>query len=129
MAKVFKFNAGYFSIAILLFITEILIALYVHDTFVRPTIGDLLVVILIYCFVKSFLNTPLIPTAIAVLLFSFAIETAQYFHIVTVLGLQQNKLARTVIGTSFEWTDLLAYTAGIIVVIIVEKMRSQKALQ
>jgi len=122
MNKIFKFNLKYFYSAIALFITEVLIALYVHDAIIRPYIGDLLVVILIYCFVKSFLNTPLIPTAIGVLLFSFAIETAQYFHIVDLLGLQHSKLARIVIGTSFAWTDLAAYSAGVLLVICTEKL-------
>lgn len=128
MKKFFKFNYRYFLLAIILFIVEVLIALYVHDAVIRPYIGDLLVVILIYCFAKTFLNTPVIPTAIAVLLFAFAIEVAQYFNMVRVLGLQQFKIARVVLGTSFEWIDLLAYTAGAATVIITEKMRVKKKL-
>ena len=121
-----QFNPAYFLLALLLLITEIVIALFVHDTIVRPYIGDLLVVILIYCFVKAFLNSPVIPTAIAVLLFSFAIETAQYFKLINILHLQHYKLARIVLGTFFEWTDVLAYTAGIVLVIIAEKLRQKK---
>lgn len=120
--RILQFNRRYFLGAIILFVTEVLIALYVHDTIIRPYIGDLLVVILIYCFVKAFLNTPVIPTAIAVLLFAFCIETAQYFNIVQVLGLEKYKIARVVIGTSFEWIDLLAYTTGIILVIVTERL-------
>ncbi len=128
MKKILKFNLNYFLLAIILFIIEVLIALYVHDAVIRPYIGDLLVVILIYCFVKAFLNTPVISTAIAVLLFAFVIETAQYFNMVNVLGLQHNRIARVVLGTSFEWTDLLAYTAGIALVIITEKILAKKKL-
>jgi len=79
-----------------------------------------LVVILIYCFVKSFLNTPVIATALAVLLFSYAIETLQYFHLVDILGLEKSTVARIIIGTSFAWTDLLAYTLGILLILIIE---------
>ena len=122
MKGVLKFNGNYFLLVIILFIVEILIALHVHDAIIRPYIGDFLVVILIYCFVRSFLTTPVIPTAIAVLLFSFVIETAQYFHIVHLLGLQHSKLASTIIGTSFEWTDIAAYTAGILLVVVTEKL-------
>lgn len=120
--RILQFNRRYFFVAIILFITEVLIALYVHDAIIRPYVGDLLVVILIYCFVKAFLNTPVTPTAIAVLLFAFGIETAQYFNIVKVLGLEKYTIARVVIGTSFEWIDLLAYTTGIIMVIVTEKV-------
>ena len=118
-----RFNSGYMAAAALLLITEILIARYMHDRFVRPWVGDMLVVILLYCLVKSCWNTPVVKTAVAVLLFSFVVETLQYFHIVRVLGLEQFALARIIIGTSFEWTDLLAYTVGIGLVLLVEYKR------
>lgn len=116
----FQFHRKYFFLLILLFATEVFIAIYLHDALIRPYGGDFLVVILIYCFVKSFLNTPVIVTALAVLLFSYLIETLQYFHLVDLLGLEKSKIARTVIGTSFAWTDLLAYTLGVLLVLTVE---------
>lgn len=117
------FNKYYGLLALCLFIIEVLIALYVHDAFVRPYLGDVLVVILIYCFVKTFVDTPVLPTAIAVLVFAYLIEWLQYLQIVNWLGLQQNVIARTVIGTTFQWGDILAYTLGILVVLLVEKVR------
>ena len=120
------FNLRYFTATIILFITEVLIALYVHDSIIRPYIGDLLVVILIYCFVRSFFNFSARSTAIAVLLFSYATEVMQYFHVVTLLGLQHSRLARIVIGTSFSWEDLIAYTAGIIIVLIIETKKKKR---
>lgn len=116
------FNKYYFSLAVLLFITEVLIALYVTNNFVRSYFGDVLVVILIYCFVKSFINIPVLPLAAAVLLFAFTIEFLQYLKIVEILGLQNSALARTVIGTSFAWLDLVSYAAGIVVVLVVENL-------
>ena len=38
-----------------LLVIEVLIALFVHDNFVRPYIGDVLVVIVIYTFVRIFI--------------------------------------------------------------------------
>lgn len=121
-----KFRMGYFMLAILIFGLEIFIALYVHDTIIRPYIGDLLVVILLYCFVKSFADLPVFPTAISVLLFSFLIEISQYFKIIELLGLQNSALARVVMGTSFAWIDLMAYIGGIAIVLFVEKLLSGK---
>lgn len=126
----FTFNRNYFLLTVLLFAIEVCIALLVHDDFVRPYFGDVLVVILIYCFVKSFLRVSVTKAAIAVLLFAFSIETLQYLTIVEKLGLEKNKIARTVIGTSFEWGDILAYIAGIVIVIVFEKFfASNKRLQ
>ena len=57
-----------------------------------------------------------------VLLFSYLVEVLQYFNFVEIIGLQDNKLARIVIGTSFSWWDILFYTLGILFVILVEKL-------
>jgi hypothetical protein len=120
------FNKKYFSLTILIFATEVLIALFVHDAIIRPYIGDVLVVILIYSFIKSFLKLPVLPIALFVLLFSFGVEFLQYLNIVEKLGLQNSKIARTVIGTSFAWIDLVCYIAGIIIVLITEKGVAKK---
>ncbi len=118
----FKFNRSYFIAAALLFLIEVFIALYVKDAFIRPYIGDLLVVILIYCMVKSCLNISVWPAAIGVLLFSYMVEVLQYLKIVEVLHLQGSKFARVIIGTSFSWGDMLAYTLGIGVVLVLENV-------
>ncbi len=120
-----NFHPKYFILTILLLSIEICIALFVHDNFIRPYIGDVLVVILIYCFIKSFINLPPNITAIAVLLFSFIVETLQYFKVVNLLGLQNSKVASIIIGTSFAWQDIIAYIVGIAIVILAEKSFSK----
>lgn len=119
------FNKNYFFLTIFLFFVEVGIALYINDSFIRPYLGDVLVVILIYCFVKTFLKTSIIATALFVLLFSFTIELLQLLKMVKILGLEQYKIARIVIGTSFSWADLVCYTIGIGIVIFAEKKRKQ----
>ena len=116
-----QFNRTYFAVTVLLFLLEIAIALFVHDNFIRPYLGDFLVVMLLYCFLKSFLNVSVWVAAGFVLLFSFVIEIAQYFNAVEKLGLQHYKIAKIVLGNSFAWMDLLAYILGILAVISIEK--------
>lgn len=121
-----QFNRNYFLLTILLFLTEIAIAMYVHDDFIRPYFGDFLVVILLYCFVKSFIKVSVLIAASLVLVLSFGIEIAQYFNMVEKLGLQHSKIARVVLGNSFAWMDLLAYVLGILTVIGLETFRLKK---
>jgi hypothetical protein len=123
----FQFSRRYFILTILLFITEVLIAVFVHDQFVRPFVGDYLVVILIYCFFRAFIKASIWQIAIFTLLFSYAIETLQYFNLVGMLGLQHSRIANIIIGNSFAWEDIVAYTLGVITVIAIEKMVSRKA--
>ena len=116
-----RFNAYYFYWTVLLFITEVYIGIFVKDDFVRPYMGDFLVVILIYTFVRAFFKYSILKTAIGVLLFSFFVEILQHFNIVDFLGLGSSALARTVIGTSFDREDFIAYTLGIIMVLGCER--------
>jgi hypothetical protein len=122
-----RFQKRYFTWTVFLFLTEVLIATFLNDRIIRPYVGDFLVVILMYCFVKSFLDIPVVPLAISVLLFAYLIEILQYFDLVHLLGLEKSNIARTIIGNSFEWTDMVAYTAGVIAVLYVETRRRIKS--
>lgn len=113
-------NKNYAFLTAALFITEACIALFIKDKFIRPYFGDFLVVILIYCFVKTFFNAPVFKTAIAVLLFAYFIELLQYLQLIEILGLQHSKLAKIIMGSAFKWLDMLMYTLGIGIVLIVE---------
>jgi len=120
--KLVAFNGKYFLLTVLLFLIEVIIALFIHDRYVRPYVGDLLVVVLIYCFFKSFFNIPALPTALAVLLSAYAVEVLQYVRYVEFLGLQHSRLANIILGNSFEWIDLLAYTIGVRGIIFCERI-------
>jgi hypothetical protein len=123
----FQFNISYFALAGFLFIVEVLIALFVRDRFIRPYFGDVLVVILVYSFVMTFLKLPVVPVAIGVIVFAFTIEFLQYLQIVKILGLENSEVMSTVLGTSFAWNDMVAYFAGFVVILIVERLRGGKS--
>jgi hypothetical protein len=118
-----RFDKNSFIVAVIIFFIEVLIAKFVDDSFIRPYGGDILVVILIYYFVKSFIQVKPLYLAIAVLFFAYAIETGQYFKLVEVLGLQDYTVMRIVIGTSFAWGDILCYTIGSIICYLIDRKR------
>ena len=99
-------------VACLLLAIELVIGLYVHDRFIRPFVGDLLVVWLIFFLCRSLLKTDSSRLLLAVWLFCCAVEFGQYWRLVELLHLQQLPLARIVIGATFDGMDLLAYTLG-----------------
>lgn len=104
----------YFSLALIVFIIEVLIATVLKNTILRPVFGDFLVVILIFCFVKAFTNWDSKKVAIGVLLFAFTIEFGQYIDILDLLSIEKNTLTALIFGASFDWLDLLAYAFGVI---------------
>jgi hypothetical protein len=119
------FHKQYFILALSLFLIEVLIALFLHDRIIRPYVGDFLVVILIYCFIRSFINARVLPTAIGVLLFAYGIELLQYLDLIGRLSLRGSRVANVVLGNYFEWIDIVAYTFGILAVLLVENLRSK----
>jgi hypothetical protein len=121
----FTFNPKFFFFALLLFITEVLIALFINDSIIRPYGGDYLVVILMYCAIRAFIKAPPVKVAIGVLLFSYGLEVLQYYNLVDRLGLSGNKIAKTVIGYGFDPLDLLAYTLGIATVLLLEWLQQK----
>ncbi|GAK94821.1 hypothetical protein JCM19298_396 [Nonlabens ulvanivorans] len=62
-----------------------------------------------------------VMVAIGTLIFSYMVELAQYAQVVDLLGLSDNKWARIIIGTSFSWWDMVCYTIGFIIILLIEK--------
>jgi len=98
------------SAALLLLI--VFIAMFVHDRFVRPYGGDVLITIFICCFVRIFFQGKIKLLPIWVFLFAVAVEVGQYFGIVDIIGLGHIRFFRILIGTSFSWADIICYAVG-----------------
>lgn len=123
--RALSFRPGYALAAAGLFAVEVLIALYAHDRFVRPYLGDVLAVILVYCGLRAVLRIEVFPAILVALAIAFAVEFGQLIGILDMLGLRSNAVARVVLGSGFEVKDLLAYLAGAVVVLTVERIRRQ----
>ena len=96
----------------ILLLVEVLIALYVHDEFIRPYVGDVLVVIVVYCFVRIFVPDKCRLLPLYVFLFAAGVEVLQYFELVKRLGLENNTFLRGLIGSVFDMKDILCYAVG-----------------
>ncbi len=95
-----------------LLVTEVLIALFVKDDFIRPYGGDILVTILLCCLVRIVIPEKCRLLPLWIFLFSVAVEFAQYFDFVTLLGLGDIEFFRILLGTSFAWLDIVCYGVG-----------------
>ena len=102
----------YFIATMILFIVEVLIALYVHDAFVRPYLGDVIVVIVIYTFVRRLIPEKYRMLPLYIFFFAVMVEMLQGIHIVHILGVADNKFLRTLIGDSFSVADIFCYGVG-----------------
>lgn len=103
----------YYAIATLILLTiEVLIALFVYDNFVRPYVGDMLVVVAIYAFVRIFVPKKCRLLPLWIFLFAVAVEVLQYFEIVRLFGLSNNRFMSVLIGGTFDWKDIACYAVG-----------------
>jgi hypothetical protein len=102
---------------------EVVIALYVRDRFVRPYLGDVLAVVLVYCGLRAVLRIGVLPAAVVAFAIGAVIEIGQAVHVLDLLGVH-NRVIRVVLGGSFEWLDFVAYAAGAVLVLAVERLLS-----
>ncbi len=124
-----RFNRTCFLIALGLLAVEILIATRLsHLPFIRNSLGDYLVVILLYCLARSFFTLPPLALAAAVLLAACSLEVGQYFQLARALGLRPGSLPAIILGSTFSPTDILMYLLGCFTSFILErKLSAQKS--
>lgn len=119
-----RFNPKSFAISIVLFCILVFIAVFVKDSIVRPFFGDTLAVIWLYFVLKTVINISGYRLSVVVLMIAYCVEVAQFFNIVTLLGISHIKIVRVVLGATFDLHDILAYTIGWVMIVGVIKISS-----
>lgn len=123
--KLNKKRINYLVIFIILLAIEILIAVYIHDNFIRPYVGDILVVALVYYFIRIFLPSGVRMLTLYVFIFSASIEVIQYFRVIESIGLENNTFIKIVLGSVFDLKDIICYAIGCLIIGIYEFIRLQ----
>ncbi len=120
-------NSRYILLTLLLLAIEIAIAIFVHDQFIRPFFGDFLAVIFVYCGLRIFRQN-ILKTALISLSIAFFIEILQYFKFIEITGLIEYKVLAILIGNSFSWLDILAYSLGFVFILLIENFEILRIL-
>ncbi len=103
----------YGLLAVGIFLIEVVIATRLVDLdFIRGSVGDFLVVMLIYFFMQAFRQWPAKQLAIGVFAFACAVEISQYFHLADMLGFKRGGVWHIVLGNVFSWEDIAMYLLG-----------------
>ena len=85
--------------------------------FVPAACGDALWAMMVYCCFRIVLiRKPMIISAVAALITSFAIEFSQMLTPDWLVKIRSTFLGHMLLGQGFLWSDLLAYTIGIAVI-------------
>jgi hypothetical protein len=112
LKKTMSTRSLYFTIGLIIFLIEITIArgLFGYG-FIRGSLGDVLVIALIYALFRAG-NIPPLRSALFSIAAGFVVEGLQYIHLVDLLGLQKGSVLYIVIGNTFSPHDLLMYIIG-----------------
>lgn len=112
----------YASISFVIFIIEILIVNFIPTGFVRHTLGDLFVVILLYTTLRAIFRISIKKGLILSLGLCLSIEILQLFSLSKHLNLNQHLIGIYILGSTFSYVDLMAYIAGGIAIYTIEQL-------
>ena len=107
-----RLRPPYLLVAASVLLTEVLIATFVHDRWVRPFGGDLLVVVLLHFLARGLLPLSQRGAALGAFAFACLVEIGQWLQLAQRLGLEHHWFGRLFLGTTFHWGDVLAYALG-----------------
>ena len=107
----------------LLIITILLGLASRHFKLIPLFIGDILWATMVYFIVRViFISRPIKFVAIISLLFSYAIEFFQLYKAPWIDNIRPTLFGRLVLGATFNWGDLLCYTVGVGIGILVDRI-------
>ncbi|PRX34846.1 uncharacterized protein DUF2809 [Orenia metallireducens] len=108
-----KTRLSYMGLALFSFILGLLIVVFFSNYyFIRGVLGDLLIVVFTYSLIKSFYQVDSKLLSFIVILTFFMVEGFQYLNLIKYIGLSENKIAKIVLGATFDPIDLLFYLLG-----------------
>ncbi|WP_028454507.1 ribosomal maturation YjgA family protein [Chitinilyticum litopenaei] len=103
--------------------TEIAIGSLFDDRFIRPYLGDVLVIPLLYCLIRSAWQGAQSSLPWLLLALGLLVEGAQWLRLADLLARPDPSLLRTVIGTHADPLDVLAYLAGTLAIVALRRTR------
>jgi len=116
-----RLHRRYAALAMAVAVTELLIACFVRDDFVRPYLGDTLAVILVYAAALGALELPRPRVALFALAVACALELGQALRLWAWLGLEEGAVATVILGTFYDPRDLVAYAAALPLIAVLER--------
>jgi hypothetical protein len=120
-----KYRFTYF---ILIIVTIIIGLLSRHYTVIPLFIGDVLWALMVYFIMRFlFIKAAIKSITIYSVLFCYAIELSQLYKAPWIDSLRHTLFGRLVLGDTFLWGDLLSYTGGIVISVLINILINKKA--
>ncbi len=125
MVKGFKLRLPYVVLTAVLLAVEVFIGVFVHDDFIRPFVGDVLVTALL-CAMGRIVFPKWNWLPFMVMMFSFKVEIVQMLELDQLLGIEGTVLG-AIVGSTFDPNDIVCYSVGIAVFSLTEFIIKRKS--
>jgi len=109
-----------------LLVVLILIALFGSGA-VRGYLGDVLVILLLYFLIRAFIRNELRWLWLWLFGLGVLVELAQLFQLASLLGLDQFRVLRIVLGSTFDLWDIICYLIGSLMILVAETLSRHRA--
>lgn len=112
------------TVYFILFLFTILLGLLSRKiSWIPLWLGDFLYAVMIYLFIRVFFPTKKATSLLLCsLVICYSIEILQLYQADWIIELRKTLFGRYVLGQGFLWSDILAYTFGIIFIFLIEKI-------
>jgi hypothetical protein len=112
----------YISIIIGIFVIEVIIALgMLNNEFIRGSLGDLLILVIIYYILRLAFNISPVIAVITAVSIGFVAEGLQLFNLAEIMHFDKQSIMYIIIGNTFSTEDLLMYIIGGSIAFIFDK--------
>ena len=101
---------------------EVCFALFVNDAFIRPYVGDMLVTLLLCSLCRVIVPNQVRLLPLYVFIFAACVEVSQYFDLVALLGLADNRILSIALGRTFSWIDIGCYAVGCVAAFLLDQI-------
>ena len=99
-----------------------------YFTFIPLFIGDILWATMVYFICRFlFIDKEAKFVVLVSLLFCYGIEFSQLYKAPWIDNLRHTLFGRLVLGDTFLWSDLLCYTVGVAIGVVIENLLSNKS--
>jgi hypothetical protein len=127
-----KKNIGTYLFLILLTLTVGLVSRkfpQLFHPFLAEYLGDTMWALLVFWLFRIiFFQKNTLSIAVMALSFSFLIEISQFYHAPWIDNIRSTTIGALVLGHSFLWSDILCYTAGIALGVLIDLLLIKRKL-
>lgn len=132
MAIIMKKRAVYFIITLVVMVMGLLSRkfMFIFPKNIAPYVGDMLWAMMVYFGFRFLLpNFSLLKSFSMAIIFSFAIEISQLYQADWINAIRRTTIGGLILGYGFLWEDIVSYSIGIVIGVIIDKYLRLKNIQ